>query len=169
MAIAKHRTAVMAIGLLASAVFMYLAVRRLDFAELKVVWASAHVLPWVPLGILSYVCGHIVRGQRCRLLVRREANLSLLTASNIVVVGYASNNVFPARLGELVRAGMLAERTGLPVAQSLAITLIERVLDGLAILLLLVIGTLRGETPGWTHDLVRLALVVFGGASFVMF
>ena len=93
MGIAKQRSAVMIVGLLASAVFMYLAVRRLDLAQLKVVWASAHVLPWVPLGILSYICGHIVRGQRCRLLVRREANLSLMTASNIVVVGYGNSTL----------------------------------------------------------------------------
>ena len=168
MGIAKHRSAVVIVGLLASAVFMYLAVRRLDLAQLKVVWASAHVLPWVPLGILSYICGHIVRGQRCRLLVRREANLSLMTASNIVVVGYASNNVFPARLGELVRAGMLAERTGIPMTQSLMVTFIERVLDGLAILLLLVLGTMQEGAPGWTHDLVRVALLVFGGACAAM-
>ncbi|MBX3192509.1 MAG: flippase-like domain-containing protein [Labilithrix sp.] len=166
--IAKHRKAVVAIGLLASAAFMYLAVRRLDLASLKTVWEGAHVLPWVPLGILSYVCGHVVRGQRCRLLVRREANLRLMTASNIVVVGYASNNVFPARLGELVRAGMLAERTGIPVAQSLMVTFIERVLDGLAILLLLVLGTMNKNVPDWTHDLVRVAMLVFGGACAVM-
>ncbi len=168
MGIAKHRSAVMMVGLLASAVFMYLAVRRLDLASLKVVWAGAHVLPWVPLGIVSYICGHFVRGQRCRLLVRREASLSLMTASNIVVVGYASNNVFPARLGELVRAGMLAERTGIPMTQSLMVTFIERVLDGLAILLLLVLGTMQQGAPGWTHDLVRVALLVFGGACAAM-
>ncbi len=44
-----------------------------------------------------------MRGVRCRLLVRREANLGVITASNIVIVGYASNNVLPARLGEFVR------------------------------------------------------------------
>lgn len=166
--LAKHRTSVVVVGLAASAVFVYLAVRRLDVAALGTVWRGAHVLPWVPLGILSYVAGHFVRGQRCRLLVRQDANLRLLTASNIVVVGYASNNVFPARLGELVRAGMLAERTGIPIAQSLMVTFIERVLDGLAILLLLVLGTMHGNVPGWTHDLVRVALLVFGGASVAL-
>ncbi|MBX3210781.1 MAG: flippase-like domain-containing protein [Labilithrix sp.] len=164
----RHRKTMIALGLLASAVFMFLAVRRLDFASLQAIFARANLLPWVPLGVLSYVAGHVVRGLRCRLLVRREANLRLVTASNIVVVGYAANNVFPARLGELVRAGMLAERTGIPVAQSLVVTFIERVLDGLAILLLLVIGTMNGEAPGWTGDLVRVALVVFGGACAVM-
>lgn len=165
----RQRFTVIAVGLLASAVFVYLAVRGLDFNSVKAVWSDAHVLPWLPLGIASYLLGHVVRGVRCRLLVRREATISLMTASNIVVVGYASNNVLPARLGEFVRAGMLAERTGMPVAQSLAVTFIERVLDGLAILLLLVVGTMTGAAPGWMHELVRVALVVFGVATLVMF
>jgi glycosyltransferase 2 family protein len=147
---------------------MFLAVRRLDLASLENVLSSVSTLPWLPLAIASYLAGHVVRGMRCRLLVRREASLRLVTASNIVVVGYAANNVFPARLGELVRAGMLAERTGIPVAQSLVITFIERVLDGLAILGLLVIGTMREGAPLWAHHLVRVALAVFGGASLVM-
>lgn len=164
----RHRKTMILLGLAASAVFMFLAVRRLDLDSLKAIFARANLFPWVPLGILSYVAGHIVRGLRCRLLVRREANLRLVTASNIVVVGYAANNVFPARLGELVRAGMLAERTGIPIAQSLVVTFIERVLDGLAILLLLVLGTMHETAPGWTTDLVRVALLVFGGACGVM-
>jgi len=163
--VGKHRYTVIAVGLLASAVFIFLAVRHLDIKALEKVWQDARVLPWLPIGIASYLLGHLVRGVRCRLLVKREATIGLVTASNIVVVGYASNNVLPARLGELVRAGMLAERTGMPMVQSLAITFIERVLDGLAILLLLVLGTMTGDAPGWIHELVRVALVVFGIAT----
>src|SRR5205814_8202164 len=98
----RHRTTVVAIGALASAVFVYLAVRHLDLESLKAAWRGSTLLPWLPIGIASYLLGHIVRGHRCRLLVRHEAALRLMTASNIVVVGYASNNVLPARLGELV-------------------------------------------------------------------
>ena len=164
----RHRKTAILLGLVASAVFTFLAVRRLDFASMKSVLASASILPWVPLGIACYIAGHVVRGLRCRLLVRREAHLSLVTASNIVVVGYAANNVFPARLGELVRAGMLAERTGIPIAQSLVVTFIERVLDGLAILFLLVLGTINDDGSGWTTNLIHLALLVFGGACAIM-
>src|SRR5689334_5200742 len=111
----KQRYTVIAVGLVASAAFIFMAVRGLDFDTLRKVWSDARVLPWLPLGIASYLLGHVVRGVRCRLLVRREATIGLPTASNIVVVGYASNNVLPARLGEFVRAGMLAERTGMPI------------------------------------------------------
>ncbi len=164
----SHRWTVIAVGLAASALFVYLAVRGLDLDAVRASFEHAELIPWVPLGILSYLVGHVVRGVRCRLLVRREASINLPTASNIVVVGYASNNVLPARLGELVRAGMLAERTGMPIVQSLAVTFIERVLDGLAILFLLVLATMTGDTPGWIQDVVRVALIVFGAATLVM-
>lgn len=164
----KSRSLILVVGISASAVFMFLALRRLDFASLRNVFSTFRMWPWLPLAIGSYVTGHIARGMRCRLLVRREASLRLVTASNIVVVGYAANNVFPARLGELVRAGMLAERTGIPVAQSLVITFIERVLDGLAILALLVIGTMEDGAPDWAQKLVRIALLVFGSACALM-
>jgi uncharacterized protein (TIRG00374 family) len=165
----NRRYTVVAVGLGASAVFVFLAVRHLDFASLEHSFAGAILFPWLPLGIASYLLGHVLRGLRCRLLVRRTASLSVPTASNIVVVGYASNNVLPARLGEFVRAGMLAERTGMPLVQSLAVTFIERVLDGLAILSLLVLGTASGDAPGWIQDLVRVALAVFGIATIVIF
>jgi len=108
-----------------------------------------------------------VRGVRCRLLLAEHATLPVHTAANVVVVGYAANNVFPARLGELVRAGMLSERTGIPIVQSLMVTFIERVLDGLAILALLVLGVglTDAAVPEWAHQLVRIAGLVFGLAS----
>jgi len=164
-----QRIAVALVGLAASAVFVALAFRRLDAQSVLATWRNAHVLPWVPLAVLAYTIGHFLRGQRLRRLVRSDVQLSLFTATNVVVVGYASNNVFPARLGELVRAGMLAERTGVPLSQSLVITFIERLLDGIAILLLLLVGTLAMPSrPEWLWDLTRVAAAIFVGALGVV-
>jgi uncharacterized protein (TIRG00374 family) len=150
-------------------VFVALAFRHLDFASAIATWRGAHPWPWIPLAVVAYLSGHVVRGQRLRVLIRRESMLTLLTASNVVVVGYASNNVFPARLGEFVRAGMLAERTGMPLSQSLMITFIERLLDGIAILVLLLVGTTALATrPPWIWSVARVGSLVFGVASFVL-
>lgn len=165
---ARPRLTVVAIGLAASALFLFFAVRGLDVAALRDAWHNADLLPWLPLAIASYLAGHVMRGVRCRRLVRREASLSLLTASNVIVVGYASNNVLPARMGELVRAGMFAERTGIPLAQSLAVTFIERVLDGLAIVFLLVVAMIAGGADGWMLDIVGVGVAVFGVATAVL-
>src|SRR6266567_737496 len=161
------RRLVTLLGFVASAVFIVLAVRRLDLGAIAATWRSSHPLPWLPLGVAFYIAGHFVRGARCRVLVRPDATLALTTATNIVVTGYASNNVFPARLGELVRAGMLAERTGIPASQALVITLIERILDGVAILLLLIASAPR--SGGWIHDLTWVGAAVFGIALLALF
>lgn len=157
-------------GLCVSALFAWLALRHLDVRAIGDVLREAKPFPWVVAAVACYLAGHGVRGLRLRMLLRREANMELATASNVVVVGYASNNVLPARLGELVRAGMLAERTGMPLAQTLTITFIERLLDGVAILSLLVTSTLvthPGES-GWIHQLAKVGAAVFGSAIAVL-
>jgi uncharacterized membrane protein YbhN (UPF0104 family) len=165
----SQRLAIALVGLAGSAVFVALALRHIDFRSVFAAWHDAKVLPWVPLAAAAYVAGHFVRGQRLRVLVQRETMLTLPTASNVVVVGYASNNVLPARLGEFVRAGMLAERTGIPLTQALTVTFIERLLDGIAILVLLLIGTLSlGTRPDWIWSLARVGALVFGAALAVV-
>ena len=93
------------VGVGISALFVWLAVRHLDVKAIAALLRHATWFPWVPLAAVFYLVGHGVRGQRLRVLLRRQAQLQLPTASNVVVVGYASNNVLPARLGELVRNG----------------------------------------------------------------
>ncbi len=156
------------LGLAFSGVFLYLAARHLDIRTLRETWAAARPLPWVLIGVACYVAGHFVRGRRLRTLVRREATLPWLTATNIVVVGYASNNVFPARLGELVRAGVLVERTGMPFAEALAITFIERLMDGIAILLLLLLATPFVTPAAWLGRLTQVGVIVFASALAVV-
>ncbi|MCA9646216.1 MAG: flippase-like domain-containing protein, partial [Myxococcales bacterium] len=86
-------------GLLSSAAFMLLAVRRLAFDDVTRALTHAELWPWLPLGVLSYLAGHAVRGIRCRRLASGEARLTRTTATNVVVLGYAVNNILPARLG----------------------------------------------------------------------
>jgi uncharacterized protein (TIRG00374 family) len=165
-----QRLTVGALGFLVSAGFVALALRNLDGAALGRTLHHVRPLPWLPLAIAAYLVGQLLRGQRLRILVRRESSLPLVTASNVVVVGYASNNVLPARLGELVRVGMLAERTGIPLSQSLTVTVMERILDGIAILVLLIAGTSSlAAPPPWMATLERMASLIFGAALVVLF
>jgi glycosyltransferase 2 family protein len=152
-----------ALGVAVSAVLVALALRGLDLAEVGAALRRARLLPWLPLGVGCYLVGHLVRGVRCRRLAHRWP-LSSLTAANVVVLGYAGNNLLPARLGELVRIGVLARKTGMPVAEAATITVAERVLDGLAIVLLFAIAVLWLDLDGWIARLAWVAAAVFLGA-----
>lgn len=153
------------VGLLSSALFIVLAVRRLELGSVSRAFGQAQLVPWLPLAVLSYLAGHWVRGLRCKLLVSGEAKLGLGTATNVVVLGYAVNNVLPARLGEIARAGLLAQTSGLPFVQSLTVTVLERVMDGLCLLLLLVVAGQMLEDPGWIKTTLELGGLVFGVAT----
>jgi len=170
------------IGVLTSVGLLWLAACFLEWDKVVAALQQTDVFPWVPLAMISYLVGHVIRGVRCRLLVSREATLALPTATNVVVVGYAVNNILPLRLGEFARAGMLAERSGLPFVQSLTVTFLERILDGLVILFLLLVTVIAipsetlvrsavvfEETEVRLEDIIRFASAVFFLAALGVF
>jgi glycosyltransferase 2 family protein len=155
------------LGVAVSGGLLAVAVVRLDWSRVLGALGDARLLPWVPAAVAAYLAGHGLRGVRCRLLLR-DAGVSLATATNMVVVGYAVNNILPARAGELARAGMITDRTGLPFASALTVTFVERLLDGLAIIGLLFVGALSTRLPQWLSWTVWPVLGVFAVATVVV-
>src|SRR5258706_6633972 len=154
-----------ALGMLSSAAFLALAVAHRDLGHVAAALGGARLWPWLPLAIASYLLGHLVRGVRLRRLVSREATLSLSGGTGVVVVGYAVNNILPARLGELARAWMLREQSGFPFVQSLTVTFLERLLDGLVLLGLLALTLLARPAQGWMPATLGVAGVLLGFAA----
>jgi hypothetical protein len=165
-----RRTIMVVSGIVISVFFIAMSIWYMEWGHVFEALSNAQMYPWLFFAVLSYLTGHLVRGARTRLLVSRDAKLSLFTASNIVVVGYAVNNIFPARIGELARAGMLCERTGISFVQSAAVVFLERVLDGIVILLLLVVSALFINAGGSIEETIYFASVILGLAAIcVMF
>jgi glycosyltransferase 2 family protein len=52
-----------------------------------------------------------------------------------VVIGYMGNNIYPFRAGEVLRAYVLRRREQVPMSGSLATVIVERVFDGLVMLM----------------------------------
>jgi uncharacterized protein (TIRG00374 family) len=78
-----------------------------------------------------------LRSWRWRLLLQpvKEISLGRLYSANLI--GFMANDVLPARLGELVRAYVVDRFTATPMTSVLATIVVERILDGLALLLIL--------------------------------
>lgn len=60
----------------------------------------------------------------------------------VILVGYLANNILPMRIGELVRSYYLSVREPIRGSTGLATVIVERVFDGLTLLLFLLIGAL---------------------------
>src|SRR5947209_831621 len=90
-------------GVLVSVLFVYLAVRKVDFSE------SARVLGtvrfgWLLAATLVYLSAYPIRSLRWRRILRAQKALSFGEVMVAVFVGQMANNVLPMRAGELYRA-----------------------------------------------------------------
>jgi len=159
------RAILVAGGTIICVFFIAMAIWHMDWDNVFQAISNTKLYPWFFLSVLCYLTGLFIRGFRTRLLVSPDTHLSVLTASNIVVVGYAVNTIFPARMGELARAGMLCERTGISFIQSVTVVFLERLLDGIVILLLLVLSTMLLNVDILFEGTVYFSSLIFCLAS----
>ena len=120
-------------GILISAILLYLVLRKIDFAELWQVLITANYW-WLIPGVAVYFVALWVRSWRWHYLLRPLKAIPTRTMFPIVTMGYAFNNIFPARAGEVLRAVVLKHEEDVPISASLATIIIERVFDGIVML-----------------------------------
>ncbi len=65
------------------------------------------------------------------------------------MIGYMGNTVLPAHLGEVFRANVVGNREGLPTSSVLATLVIERIIDVLTLLVIMVIAVFIYPFPDW--------------------
>jgi uncharacterized protein (TIRG00374 family) len=121
------------LGLLISALFLYLVLRKIDYAQLWLVLKAANYW-WLLPGVAVYFAALWVRSWRWHYLLRPLKAIPTSKMFPIVTMGYAGNNIFPARAGEVVRAVILKRKEGVPISASLATIIVERVFDGIVML-----------------------------------
>ena len=117
------------LGVMISAVFLYLALRGL---ELDKAWLSMRTASywWILPGVLVYFFGVWARTWRWHYMLRPIKAVSLVRLFPVVVIGYMGNNVYPARAGELIRAYVLRKKEAVSISASLATIIVERIFDG---------------------------------------
>jgi uncharacterized protein (TIRG00374 family) len=121
------------LGIAISALFLYLVLRKIDYTQLWHVLISANYW-WLIPGVVVYFIALWVRSWRWHYLLRPLKAIPTRSMFPIVTMGYAANNIFPARMGEVLRAVVLRRQEGVPIAASLATIIVERMFDGIVML-----------------------------------
>ena len=120
--------------------------------------------------IALYAVATLVRGERWLSLLRAEgATPSRADAQGLNAVGYAANNVLPARAGDAVRVFLMAPLASMSKKAVLGTLLAERLLDIAVILtLFVVVGYgLLGEAGAGEAGWILLATALFAVAGAV--
>lgn len=157
------------VGAGVSAFFVILALRGLDLGQ---VWQDIQGANyrWLLPGVLAYFIGVWARTWRWHYLLRPIKPISLKKMWPVVVIGYMGNNVYPFRAGEVIRAYVLKKKEGVSMSASIATILVERIFDGLVMLLFVFVALpVAPGLPGWLRDTVIVASLAFFGALIVFF
>jgi uncharacterized membrane protein YbhN (UPF0104 family) len=120
-----------ALGLIISAVFLFIALQGQDLGNVWTTLAHANYI-WIVPGILTYFLAVLVRTWRWHYLLRSIKPVSLQTLFPVVTIGYMGNNIYPARAQRIYR--WLIERIIPFEFQGRVHGLADRFLDGLSAL-----------------------------------
>lgn len=132
----KLITTIVALGI--SIVFLYIAFKGID---LRVLWETFRGINWVwmlPTVVLTYL-SFWWRGWRWQKLLKPLKECGIMSLLGPTMIGFAFNNIFPARAGEIARPIALKKKENIPFTTGLSTVLLERMFDVLALLVLFIL------------------------------
>lgn len=161
MKLSYGRLLVLLAGTALGIALLVLLLRSVDLGALGNAFSTADY-GYLLLAAIPFLVNWLLKVPRWALLFGEDAPGwdTLFGAMN---VGYAINSLFPARLGEIVRAYWIRDRSGTSMMLALSTIALERVLDGTTLIILLLVML---PTVPFPRQLLGPALTL--GAIFVL-
>ncbi|TFH28218.1 MAG: flippase-like domain-containing protein, partial [Myxococcales bacterium] len=162
---AARRGLQIAVSLALSSLFLYLALRGEDWGAIRTELAHTRYEYLLAMAVVgTYVM--YARCQRWRILLeaatgRRPEIGPLFSAT---AIGFMANMLLPLRVGEFARPYIVSRRTTIPLSTALATTVLERVLDLLALFGFGLWVVNNADVP----DIVRNFTWIAGGGAGVL-
>ncbi len=151
------------VGVVISVVFLGIAFQGLDFEHFWGTLQQANYW-WLIPGVAIYFGAVWARTWRWHYMLRHIARVPIARLFPVVVIGYMGNNIYPARAGEVLRSYVLRRNEHVPITASLATVVLERLFDGLVMLLFVFVALPFVELPPVYTQLVTVFSILFLGA-----
>ena len=127
------------LGLAISAVFMYLAFRKVKFGDMWSAFSEAnywYVFPAIAVVFVS----HWLRALRWRYLLAPVKKIDVATLYSSLLIGYMANSFLPAHLGEFLRAYMVGKKRPVSASAVFGTIVTERIIDVFTTFLLMAVA-----------------------------
>jgi hypothetical protein len=156
------------VGLALSVLLVVLLVWTVDLREAwRAILRMDHGRLWLPALLIAL--GLTIRPYRWQLIFPPHHRPMFGRAFVVWSIANMSNNVLPARGGDVLRCFLIARGQPMRLASTALATLgMEKVLDGLALLAVIVLAFWFVTPPGWLQALTFVAALIFVGALAVM-
>ncbi|MCC7179264.1 MAG: flippase-like domain-containing protein [Acidobacteria bacterium] len=134
-------------------------------ADLARVWEAMRAarLDLLAAAMVLILITYVVRAERWQYLLAPLGQTRFGVAFRATVIGFAASAVLPARAGEVIRPYLLARREGLSATAAFATIVVERVLDLVAVLVLLATYFVAFDPGMGSRDSALFSAVRLGG------
>jgi uncharacterized membrane protein YbhN (UPF0104 family) len=149
---------VLAIAAVAGALWWF--VREMDFSALGRALRTAKLWPLVVAAALNFVC--LWGKATCwRIMLAPRHKVPVLRLFRYTIAAFAASAIAPARAGEVLRVWTLKRRDGVPAADTAAVAVAEKLLDGISMLILVApVPWLLPGLPSWVTGAMCLCAAV---------
>ncbi len=162
----KRQYIQLAVGFGISALFIYYLLPGLKLDEVAATLRTANYW-WIVPGVAVYFIGLGARTWRWHYMLRHLKPIPLNRLFPVVCIGYFGNNVYPFRAGEVIRSYVLKRKEAIPMASSLTTVIIERIFDGLVMILFVFLALPFAPIPAAYRQFVILLTIILVLATAV--
>jgi uncharacterized protein (TIRG00374 family) len=163
--LARWQNIVLNVGI--SLFFLDFVFAEIPLAEVGQAFATANY--WMLGPSTLFVLLHLYfRTLRWQWLLKPMGEVSFWPAFRGLVIGITGNAVLPARAGEFLRAYVLGRSAGLSKTGVFATLVVERIFDGLTVLLVLVLVIALGISDENFHRFGILGGIFYVGATVAL-
>ena len=157
----KSNKTKVAIGLLISLVFLFLAFRKVDFGQMYETFVDANYW-FILLGVGVNIFSNWLRAVRWGFLLRPVSHVKISSLFDALMIGYMFNVFLPAHLGEFVRAYVLAKKNPVPASAVFGTIVIERIIDVFTLLIIMALTIVVFPFPEWIRTSGYISFVFIG-------
>src|SRR5882724_3884906 len=113
--------------------------------------ADFATLDWryVSVAVIFDLSVYLAHGWRWNILLRPVARPSFWRSVQAIYIGLYANEVLPLRTGEVIRCYLMAHWNDIPISLVISSIAIERILDGVWLVIVLLITTRLVPLPGY--------------------
>jgi len=156
-----------AVGYVISLACLIWVFKGVNLAEMRDNFRSIH-WGWVVLAVGADIAVYIFQAWRWNLLLSPVVRAPLWRSVQAIYVGLFANEVFPLRPGEVIRCFLQARWSRLPFSVALSSVIIERIFDGIWLVLVFAVSTAFVRLPRSLMEGGRVLGVVTLGAALVL-
>ena len=146
----KSNITKLVVGIIISAVFLYLAFRQVDLEKVADAIKKAEYWYLLPGSVFLFLSLWI-RAYRWGVFFKPIKQMKMNNLFSALMIGYMANTVFPFKLGEFLRAHSIGKMENFSKVTSLATVVVERILDVIFLLVLLGIALLFQPFTGYEY------------------